>query len=159
MEKWLPVKGYPKYEASDTGKIRNAKTGRILKQQITDRGYNTITLYEDCKPISKRVHRLVADAFYNGDNELLDVNHKDGNKRNNNIDNLEFCTRKTNINHAFQTGLKTPSRQMSIRVVETGKVYNSINECARDIGSGSSDICKCLQGRQGTCKGFHFQKV
>lgn len=159
MERWLPIKNYDNYEVSDSGLIRNSKTGRILKTNPNSNGYLTASLYKNHKPASKKIHRLVADTFYDGDNEGLDVNHIDGNKLNNTLSNLEFCTRKENVQHAFQTGLKKPSRQIPIRVVETGEVYDSIRECGRAIGCDQSIICQCLSGRQKSCNGYHFEKV
>ena len=159
MEVWIKAKGFPSYEVSNTGQIRNAKTGRILKQYKNQRGYMITCLHENGVQHARRVHRLIADAFFDGDHDGLDVNHIDGRKTNNHISNLEFCTRKQNIAHAFETGLKKPSRQIKIRVVETGEVYESIRECGRSIGCDQSIICACLNGKQKSCNGYHFEKV
>lgn len=109
--------------------------------------------------VTKRVHRLVADSFYDGEHDGLDVNHIDGNKTNNHISNLEFCTRSENLNHAFQHGLKQPSRMTKIRVIETGQVFNSIRECGRVMGCDQSMIGQCLSGKMKACNGYHFEKV
>ena len=159
MELWLPVKGFPRYEVSSEGRIRNVKTGRIMKLQDNTRGYKQVCLRDESGQHIQRVHRVVADAFYDGDHTGRDVNHIDGNKSNNAVSNLEFCTRSENINHAFQTGLKRPSRQMRIRIIETGVAYDSIRECARAIGGNQSAICKCLTGKEKSCKGYHFEKI
>ena len=159
MELWLKIEEFPDYEISSNGRIRNIKTGRLLKTQRNTRGYMQVCLRNNKTQHNKRVHRLVADTFYDGHHKDLDVNHIDGNKLNNHISNLEFCTRSENINHAFQTGLKQPSRQIKIRVVETGETYDSIRECGRSLGCNQSDICKCLNGRQRTCNGYHFEKI
>lgn len=159
MEVWLKAKGFPAYEVSSDGQVRNTKTGRILKQNLNDKGYPVLTLRRDGQQIPQRIHRLVADTFYDGDHNGYDVNHIDGNKENNHVSNLEFCTRRENVQHAFQMGLKKPSRQMKVRVVETGEVYDSIRECGRVLNLNQSDICKCLNGGQITCGGYHYERV
>ena len=159
MEVWAEIKDISPYEVSNTGKVRNSKTGRIMKTHINKKGYESISLRKNKTYVTKRVHRLVADAFYDGNNDGLDVNHEDGDKKNNNISNLTFCTRKENIDHAFRTGLKKPSRQIRVRVIETGEEYESIRECARQIGEDQSEICQCLNGKMRSCHGLHFEKV
>lgn len=159
MEKWKLIKDCPNYEASDEGRIKNSKTGRILRTTQNSRGYEQVSLRVNKKYVTKRVHRLVADSFYEGDHSELDVNHIDGNKLNNRLSNLEFCTRSENIRHAFDTGLKRPSRMIKVRVIETGEVFESIRECARSIGTDQSMICQCLVGKMRSCNGYHFEKV
>ena len=157
--KWRTVKEIPMYEVSEDGDIRNSRTGRILKIHTNNNGYMQVCLRKDKHQVTRSLHRLVADAFFDGENYMLDVNHKDGNKQNNHVGNLEFCTRKENIRHAFDTGLKAPSRQKKVRVIETGMVYESIRECARQIGVNQSIICQCLNGRQKSANGYHFERV
>lgn len=159
MEIWIKIKDVDDYEVSSNGRVRNRKTGRIMKTPINDKGYPTVMLRKNKFYVNKRVHRLVADNFYDGDHEGLDVNHRDGNKTNNHVSNLEFCTRKENIRHAFDTGLKKPSRQIRVRVIETGEEYESIRECARQIGEDQSAICQCLNGKMRSCHGLHFEKI
>ena len=106
MEKWLTIRNHPDYEVNNLGDVRNKKTNRILKPQLnrTD-GYYRVALN------GKRyyVHRLVADAFFDEDHDKIDVNHIDGNRLNNKLSNLEWCTRKENIRHAYINGLKYPT--------------------------------------------------
>lgn len=158
MEKWVDAIDYPMYEVSDCGRIRNKKTGRILKSYIDKHGYPRLTLRKNKVQYPVKVHRVEATSFY-GRHEGMDVNHIDGDKTNNNLSNLEFCTRKENIRHAFVNGLKSPSREMPIMVVETGKTFRSIRECSRSEGYDESAICKCLSGKQDNYKGIHFVKL
>lgn len=159
MERWLPVKGFSNYEVSSNGKIRNVKTGRILKTTINDRGYEQVCLHEKNVQSAKRVHRLVADAFFDGDHTGRDVNHIDGNKTNNFIGNLEWCSRKENIAHAYQTGLKEEPTRVKVRVVETGVIYDSLSDCSKALGADRCQIHRCLTGKEKTCKGYHFENV
>lgn len=106
IERWNDVKDNPKYEVSNTGRVRNKKTERILSQSLNrPNGYLRVGI--DGKHYY--VHRLVADSFYDGDHTNMDVNHRDGNRTNNELSNLEWVTRKYNIDHAYRYGLKLPT--------------------------------------------------
>ena len=159
MEVWTPARGYQGYSVSDEGRIRNDKTGRILKQFDNTHGYLHLTMQQNKRPRTVATHRLVADSFMGGDHVGLDVNHIDGNKHNNHISNLEYCTRKENIRHAFDTGLKEPSRRTRVRILETGRVYRSLIDCERNTGLDRVAISKCLQGKQHSHRGYHFEKL
>jgi NUMOD4 motif./HNH endonuclease. len=105
MEKLKDIKGYEGlYQASSIGKIKSL-VGRysnveFLKEGVTKAGYKTVSLCKDGRRTSKSVHRLIAETFLG--NSKLDINHKDGNKSNNNIENLEYVTKSENIKHAIK---------------------------------------------------------
>lgn len=105
MVRWAVVKGFPNYEVSDCGQVRNVRTGRILKQRLSDRGYFRLDLYHKGKGRTMNVHILVATAFVKGKRKNLVVNHMDGDKTNNDHTNLEWCTQLQNVRHAIKTGL------------------------------------------------------
>lgn len=159
MELWVKSKEFPEYEVSSNGRVRNIKTGRIMKTNLNTRGYEVLCVRKDKEQHSVRVHRLVADAFYDGDHTGLDVNHIDGNKTNNFVGNLEWCTRKENTDHAFATGLRQAPRKTKVQVVETGEVYDSILACSKAIGGDRSQIRNCVIGKEKTCKGYHFKAI
>ena len=91
-----------KYECSDDGHIRNKKTKRILKEYNSCRDGYLRTQFDGK---TRTVHRVIAKAFLPSDATKPYVNHKDGDKRNNHVDNLEWCTFSENIRHAYATGL------------------------------------------------------
>lgn len=93
-----PIVGYENYLISTTGIITNKKTGRQLKQR-EKKGYMEVNIYNKGKRKTMLVHRLVAQAFIPNPSNLPQVNHKDENPRNNNVDNLEWCTQKYNNNY------------------------------------------------------------
>jgi hypothetical protein len=103
----VDIHGYDgMYEINKKGEIwSNYKKGRIMKQKIDKYGYCSIQLYKDKKGHSHTVHRLVALTFIPNPNNLPEVNHKDTNKQNNHIDNLEWVTDSENKKHAYINGL------------------------------------------------------
>lgn len=117
MELWKPVIGFENlYEISNLGRVRSldriTESGQFRKGKIREcycyvNDYKVVKLYYNGKTFNKYIHRLLAEAFVPNPNpELYDtVNHIDGNRGNNSLDNLEWCTQKQNIQHAWKTGL------------------------------------------------------
>lgn len=119
-EIWKDIKGYEGlYQISNLGRVKSlarvifeidgkerVSKEKILQSKRISSGYRAVILYKDGKGKTMYIHRLVAQAFlYNGNN-YTDVNHKDGNKENNTLANLEWVTRSYNIKHAYNTGLR-----------------------------------------------------
>lgn len=171
MDEWAKTLRNPNYLVSNTGRIR--RDGSDRDHSIRDRkGYFAVDLYENGKRTTERVHILVAEAFVpNPDNKPM-INHKDGNKHNNNAENLEWVTHKENCEHAWKTGLAKPSYGMlgksnpnggrkgkRIRIVETGEVFESSLDCEKAIDGNNRHINDCLKGRQRTHRGYHFEYV
>jgi hypothetical protein len=108
-ELWLPVKDYEEvYLISNMGKVKNSKTSRVLKLKENIDGYYVVCLSEENKKKEFRVSRLVAQAFLPNPQGLPVVNHIDGNKKNNWVDNLEWTTISYNTQHAYNLGLNKP---------------------------------------------------
>ena len=103
IEEWKQIPNLP-YEISSLGKIRNLQ-GKVLKTYIQNSGYEQIKINYQGLHIHKSIHRLVAEAFIPNPLNKEYVNHIDGNKLNNTVDNLEWCTNSENILHARKTGL------------------------------------------------------
>jgi hypothetical protein len=101
-----------RYMVSDTGVIKNGETNRELSYTINEGGYACVTLYDPFKHTA-RVHVVVAKTFVENTLSKLCVNHKDGNKLNNNINNLEWLTHSENTQHAYDTGLKSKGEDVS----------------------------------------------
>lgn len=156
MEIWLGLEDFPDYEVSSEGRVRNRNTMRILKSGCNQKGYRLVCLHKNGKQYTKKVHRLVADRFYDGDHSGLIVNHIDGNKENNFIGNLEWCTTSHNAQHAYDMGLRVPPRRIRVRIIETGNIYESMSDCARAIGGNVRGISDCFVGRQKAHRGYHF---
>lgn len=122
MEEWKIIKDFENYQISNFGRVQNIHSGKILSQSVTKDGYLRIGLRKSYKPYKQKlflVHRLVAENFLDEPSTELKetasytkyqkvlVNHKDGVKTNNHIDNLEWTTYKSNTKHAVVMGLQT----------------------------------------------------
>ena len=100
MEEWRAVPGYEGlYEVSNKGNVRNVRRNKLLRLQKTNNGYIRVVLSKNRIKTGFQVHRLVALTFLPNPDNLPQVNHKDEDKTNNNVDNLEFCTAKYNNNY------------------------------------------------------------
>lgn len=139
---------------STNGRILSYKSGRQheLKPSDNGRGYLTVSV-GDRNP--RYVHDLVAETFIPNPNNYSEINHKDGNKKNNCVSNLEWCTRHDNLMHACTMGLN--ESQKPIRIVETGEVFRSQNACARHIKGTAAGIHDCKSGKCETHRGYHFE--
>lgn len=171
MEIWKEVYENTNYEVSNTGRVRR-KGSDIDKVSGKRKGYPTVKLCKDGKESKRTIHRLVAEAFIPNPDNKPDVNHIDGIKDHNNVENLEWVTKSENMRHAYRTGLAKPSYGMlgkknpnggrkgkPIRIVETGEIFQSSLECEKAIGGNNRHINDCLKGRQKTHRGYHFEYV
>lgn len=106
---------YENYYISNFGRFKG-RTNKILKQHIGKTGYYMINIYPNGrigKSKTLKIHRVVAEAFIPNSNNYPVVNHKDGNKLNNNVENLEWCTHSYNTKHAFEHNLSKPKKGCS----------------------------------------------
>jgi hypothetical protein len=145
------IKKYPNYFVTEEGLIFSSKTNKFLKFSYDQQGYQRVCLYVgNCKNKTIKVHRLVAETFIENVENKKDVNHIDGNKTNNNISNLEWCTRSENIKHAFKNGLKIVTqnqidgvkKRFSKQVIDksNGKIYNSVKDASIDLNINYSTL-------------------
>lgn len=160
------IDGFPDYEISNLGRVCSFK-GRypkILKPYKNRYGYLTVTLCHDGKMVTKKVHRLVAEAFVPNPENKPEVNHIDEDKENNVAENLEWVMRRENVNH--DTGIKRSAeallnrKDLSKPVVQytTGGVflaeYSSIREAERVTGIFHTSICQACRGKLKTAGGY-----
>lgn len=104
MEKWRQIKGYDRYKVSNHGRVMNIE-GKIITPSISEKGYFRVRLYKDNKTKDPYVHRLVANAFIPNPLGKPQINHVDCDKKNNHINNLQWCTNKENAHHAMANGI------------------------------------------------------
>lgn len=171
MEEWKDVSSNPNYIVSNSGRIR--RKGSTADHSVRDsKGYLTVDLYNNGIRKTERVHRLVAKEFIPNPNNKPEVNHIDGNKKNNHYSNLEWVTTKENCKHSWDSGLSKPSRSMlgkknpnagrkskPFMIVETGEIFNTLVECEKAINGNNRHISECLNGKQKTHRGYHFKYI
>lgn len=176
-EIWKPVVGYEGYyEVSNTGKVRSVdrividkkgrqyfRKGTELKQNI-DRGYCRVSITKDGIKETLKVHRLVALAFIPNPDNLPQVNHKDENKQNNNVENLEWVTCKDNQNYGTRTQRSADSHKKSIAMLDKEtlkeiKIFNSLQEAAIFLNTpvNASNISRALAKQGRTAYGYRWE--
>lgn len=141
------IKGFEgKYAITEDGLVWSYKTNKYLKPHLNNKGYLTVEL--DTKEF--KIHRLLALTYIPNPNNYKVVHHKDENKTNNALSNLEWVSHQYNV--AISNGVR-------IKCIETNTTYLSVNDCARDLNLCASHICSCLAGRLKSHGGYHFIKL
>lgn len=161
MEVWKQTQ-YKNYEVSNKGRVRNKTTKHILKPCKNHQGYLQVRISDNGKTYTRRVHRLVAIAFIENPLNKETVNHKDGNKENNNLNNLEWLTIKENVYHSINVlgvnpakGIEKTHEKHKRKVLRSdGKVYNSIAEAKEDLKKPYASIVEACQGKIKTAAGY-----
>ena len=154
MEYWKFVYGYPHLIVSNTGKVRSLLLDREIRPFVSNRGYLRVALCKDKTTKFAHVHRLVAEAFVPNPNGYDTVDHIDGNKLNNNADNLQWLSRGDNIRKA---GGKWNQGAIPIVCIETGKVYHSIREASKELDIEASIISAIAKGEYPSYHKLHFK--
>lgn len=164
-EYWKPVVGYEGlYEVSNWGRVKSlprngtVKYARILKFHTNRQGYLQVGLCKNNKLKIFLVHRLVAEAFLPNPDNLPEVNHKDENKTNNSVDNLEWCDAKYNhnygtINERISKKLSKPILQYTLEG-QFVREWLSAKQAEREGGFDSANITACCRGERKTHKDF-----
>jgi hypothetical protein len=149
QEIWKPIRGFEEfYEVSSNGNVRNAN-GRPLKPFMIRQGYLMVELFHNYKRTHARVNRLVAEAFIPNPDNRSEVNHKNGDKVDNRVENLEWTTKSENMIHAYRSGLQTKGLHPVRKVIclEDGKIYATMGDAARTYGITAKAVslsCKRL---------------
>lgn len=180
-EIWKDIEGYEsKYQVSNLGRVRSLNYNRekqikILKPKINRYGYQELSLYKNSKKKFYTIHRLVAKSFLSNQNNLPQVNHKDEDKTNNCVENLEWCTSEYNINFGTrnrkvrtkQSGELNPmfgkfgkkhhnSKQVNQHNIngEFIRCWDCVTDIERELGFLQSSISNCANGKTKSSYGF-----
>lgn len=157
---WRPVSGFEGlYEVSNYGEVRKTD-GTPMKGNINSYGYHVVSLTKDHKKKDKKVHRLVAEAFIPNDFRKRTVNHKDGDRANNFVGNLEWSTQKEQMEHAATLPQKFAQRGTAvIQSTLDGKVvavWANTNIAATTLGFSQMMISACCQGTAKTAYNYRW---
>ena len=183
MEIWKEIEGYEAlYEVSNLGNVKSLKRNKIRKLSKDRYGYLFIALSKNDVKKQYKIHRLVAQAFIENPNNYEEVNHKDEDKTNNKVENLEWCNHKYNANYgtAIQRRLLTekqnPKRKeiidkrrksntnhqntsKQVLCVETGVVYPSTHQIERELGFYQQNISNACTGKYKQAYGYTWRYV
>lgn len=180
-EVWVDIEECNIYQVSNLGRIKRKayeevyyrnnstfpcvrhRSEYIMKQIHDPDGYLQIGFCNNNVCTYRYVHRLVAQAFISNPDNLPCVNHKDGNKENNCVENLEWVTNVQNIQHAIQLGLRKGIKGLNrspvkIKCIETNRVYPSIKACSDDLKLSYDYLSYCLKYGK-ACHRYHFERI
>ena len=155
------IENYPNYTISDKGEIVNTNTNKELKGYIRKDGYVIISLSKGGKKYKCYLHRLVAETFIPNPDNLPQVNHKDEDKTNNCVSNLEWITPKDNCNYGTRNerqglGHSKPIQQYDLEG-NFIKEWDSAAQVERDLGFNHQNISKCCLGQQKTAYNYKWR--
>lgn len=183
-EIWKEINNYNgEYLISNLGNVKSLKSLKILKPQDDKNGYLFVMLSKQSKKKNYKIHRLVAEHFLENPMNYEVVNHKDGNKYNNSVENLEWCTHRENNQHAWNMKLnKNTVKQreqasdwcknnrkklqdgmdknsMSVLCINTGEVFNTVREASEVLNISKNQIYRVISGDRNSVFGLKFKKI
>ena len=160
------INDFEGYYISNLGRVKSCKrkTEKFIAVKDDTHGYLIVKLWKDNKQYSKKIHRLVAEAFISNPENLRDVNHKDENKQNNKVENLEWCNRQYNLNHGTRNArasksLKKPVIMMNAKTFEILKQFDSAIDAERETGVMAKNISLVCNKHRKTTGGYSWKFV
>lgn len=155
-EKWALIKDWEDYSISTYGRIKNNNTNKIKSTFLNNSGYSCVQLYKNGTMKHFLVHRLVAETFIPNPNNLSDVNHKNEDKLNNCIYNLEWISHQKNCQYGNRNTKSIKKNSRPIICIETGEEFLNATEIKKKYGFDNSLIHKCCKGQYKQCYGYHW---
>ncbi|MFT8392372.1 MAG: NUMOD4 domain-containing protein [Liquorilactobacillus ghanensis] len=173
QEIWKDIKGYEGlYQVSSFGNVKSLQrvvirkngVSQIVREKVLKKlnvsGYLQVTLSKNGVHHKEYIHRLVAETFISNPDGLLEINHKDEIKSNNNLKNLEFCSREYNLSYGTRRKRESLTKSKAIYAIDlaTGdkRKFASQHEAARKLGFSQGDISNVLRGKYKQHKGYKF---
>lgn len=145
------------YAVTSCGKVYSYKSKKFLKPHKIKSGYLQVHLYKNGEQKTYYIHRLVAEAYLPNPEGLSQVNHKDENKENNALPNLEWCDESYNINYGSRNERAGKALSKPVFCVELNKTFDGTRAAARALGLDNSHIIKCCKGKLKTTGGYHWR--
>ena len=169
MEIWKDIEGYENlYQISNLGNVKSLRKNILLRPGLVGIGYMAVALCKKGKKVHKKIHRLVAEHFIDNSRKLFCVNHIDGNKLNNNVENLEWCTSSYNNKEAYRLGLKGSLKGKNNKYSESLmkqvnqydlkgnfiKKWNCMHDIEKELGIYHQNIIKCCKEQRHKAGGY-----
>ena len=145
------------YAITRDGRVFSYKSNKFLKPVLDKDCYHKVNLSKDKKMKTFRIHRLVAQTFIPNPLGLPQVNHKDEDKSNNCVENLEWCDAKYNMNYGTRIERMAKKLSKPVYCVELDRVFDGSRQAARELGLHNSSIISCCKGRYKTAGGYHWR--
>jgi hypothetical protein len=143
------------YTIYSDGRVYSNKSKKFIKPHI-ENGYYRIGLYIDGKPKTYKLHRLIGECFIEKPEGKNQINHKDCNKLNNDVSNLEWCNNSENQLHAYKNGLNVSIHKKLVLDLETGVYYDSATELANLLGMNRVTLIGRLNGNRHELKRYKY---
>ena len=145
------------YAATSCGKVYSYRAKKFLKPTKNKDGYLRVGLCKDKKRKWYYIHRLIAEVYLPNPENLLFVNHKDEDKSNNCVNNLEWISHKDNCNFGTRNERIAKACRKKVICLETNEIFNSVTEAAKSVNIDQSSISNCLAGRYKTSASYHWR--
>lgn len=154
----VDIKGYEgKYAITSCGKVWSYTTKKFLRTHKNSNGYERISLFKDNGSKSLAIHKLVAMAYLPNPDNLPQINHKDENKENNYVNNLEWCTNKYNSNYGTRNERMARAKWKKVLCIELNRIFDSEKQAERELNIGVARISECCSGKNKTAGGYHWR--
>lgn len=162
MEEYRDIIGYEGlYQVSNLGNVRNFRTKKVLKGGCDLGGYRIVSLRKNNIQKTKTVHRLVAKAFIPNPDGLPCINHKDENKLNNNVENLEWCTYQYNNNYGTFTERRVKKRYKKVQQYDMNgnfiKEFTGLVNAQKETGINRNNITSVSKGKRNHAGGYKWK--